>query len=88
MPKTAFSVRTDHRILRRLDKLAKQQERSRDDIVNEAIANFLELYSRQDQRVRAGIDAADQARFAGTAEMERVFGKYGLSSVVPTARPM
>lgn len=77
MPKRTFSVRTDRRILRKLDRLARQQERSRDDIVNEAIDNFLELYSWQDQRVRAGIEAADQGRFAGTAEMQRVFGKYG-----------
>lgn len=76
MPKLAFSVRTDSRILRKLEKLAKQQERSRDDIVNEAIANLLELHSWQDQRVRAGIEAADQGRFAGKAEMERVFGKF------------
>lgn len=76
MPKKAFSVRTDRRILRRLDKLARQQERSREDIVNEAIDNFLELHSWQDQRVRAGIEAADQGRFAGKAEMERVFGKF------------
>lgn len=77
MPTKTFSVHTDSRILRKLDRLARQQERSRDDIVNEAIDNFLERYSWQEQRVRAGIEAADQARFAGTAEMERVFGKYG-----------
>jgi len=77
MPKRTFSIRTDRRILRKLDRLARQQERSRDDIVNEAIDNFLELYSWQDQRVRAGIEAADQGRFAGTAEMQRVYGKYG-----------
>ncbi len=76
MPKKAFSVRTDRRILRRLDKLARQQERSRDDIVNEAISNILELHSWQDQRVRAGIEAADLGRFAGKAEVERVFAKF------------
>lgn len=77
MPKMVFSVCADRSILRRLDKLANQQERSRDDIVNEAITIFLELHSWQDQRVRAGIEAADQGRFAGTAEMQRVFGRYG-----------
>ena len=77
MPKETFRVHTDSRILRKLDRLARQQDRSRDDIVNEAIDNVLERYSWQEQRVQAGIEAADQGRFAGTAEMQRLFGKYG-----------
>lgn len=76
MPKETFSVHTDSRLLRKLDRLARQQDRSRNDIVNEAINNLLELCSRQEQRIRAEIEAADQGRFAGTAKMERVIGKY------------
>ena len=76
MPTEAVPVRTDSRILRELDALARQQDRSRNEIVNEAIDNFLELHAWQEQRVRTGIEAADQGRFAGTAEMQRVFGKY------------
>ena len=77
MPTEAFNVRTDSRIFRQLDKLAKQQNRSRNFIVNEAIENYLELHAWQEQRIWPGIEAADQGRFARKTEMERVFSKYG-----------
>jgi len=76
MATEAFSVRTDSGTVRKLDQLAKQQDRSRNYVVNEAIRQFLELYAWQEERIRAGIEAADQGRFVGRAEMERVFGKY------------
>ena len=76
MATEAFSVRTDSRIVRQLDKLAKQQDRSRNYMVNQAINHFLELHAWQEERIRAGIEAADQGRFASRAEMERIFGKH------------
>ena len=76
MATEAFSVRTDSSTVRKLDELAKQQDRSRNYVVNEAISQFLELHAWQEERIRAGIEAADQGRFVGRAEMERVFGKY------------
>ena len=76
MATEAFSVRTDSRTVRKLDELAKQQDRSRNYVVNEAISQFLELHAWQEKRIRAAIEAADQGRFVGSAEMERVFGKY------------
>ena len=77
MPTETINILTDSRIVRQLDKLAKQQNRSRNFIVNEAIESFLELHTWQEQRIRSGIEAADQYRFAGKSEMERVFRKYG-----------
>ena len=71
-----FSIRTESGIVRQLDTLAKLQDRSRNDIVNEAIENFLELHAWREKRILVGIKAADQGRFAGTAEMERIFGKF------------
>lgn len=76
MATEAFSVRTDSSTVRKLDELAKQQDRSRNYIVNEAINQFLELHAWQEERIREGIEAADQGRFVERAEMERVFGKY------------
>jgi len=69
----AFSVRTDPKKVKQLDRLAKQMDRSRNYIVNQAIDQLLDLHAWQDERVREGILAADQGRFATDAEMERVF---------------
>lgn len=72
----AFSVRTDRKKVKQLDKLAKQQDRSRNYLVNQAIDQLLELHAWQDERVKEGIKSADVDRFAGDAEMERIFNKY------------
>jgi predicted transcriptional regulator len=72
----AFSVRADSRKVKQLDKLAKQQDRSRNYLVNQAIDQLLELHAWQNERVEKGIRAADSGRFASDAEMGRIFNKY------------
>ena len=76
MDTDAFSVRTDSRKIKQLDKLAEQQDRSRNYLVNQAIDQFLELHAWQEERIEAGIEAADDGRFVGEVEMKRIFGKY------------
>lgn len=72
----AFSVRTDSNKVKQLDKLAKQQDRSRNCLVNQAIDQLLELHACQEERIKEGIKAADEGRFANDADMERIFNKY------------
>ncbi len=72
----AFSVRADSKKVRQLDKIAKQQDRSRNYVVNQAIDQLLELQAWQIERVKEGIAAADEGRFASDAEMTRIFNKY------------
>ncbi len=72
----AFSVRADKTKVEQLDRLAKQMDRSRNYIVNQAIDQLLDLHAWQDERVREGILAADQGQFASDAEMERVFNGH------------
>jgi predicted transcriptional regulator len=72
----AFSVRTDSKKVRQLDRLAKQQDRSRNYLVNQAIDQLLELHAWQIERVKEGIKAADKGLFAGDAKMARIFSKY------------
>ncbi len=76
MSTEAFSVRTDSKKVGQLDKLAKQMERSRNYLVNQAIDQFLELHAWQNERVKAGIKAADKGRFVSDKAMERIFNKY------------
>jgi len=64
MATEAFSVRTDAEKVQQLDRLAKQMDRSRNYIVNQAID------------VKEGIRAADHGKFASDAQMEQIFDKY------------
>ena len=75
MSTEAFSVRSDKEKVRKLDKLAVQQDRSRNYIVNQAIDQLLELHAWQDERVKEGIKAADEGRFVSDAKMEKIFNK-------------
>ncbi len=72
----AFSVRADTKKVRQLDRIAKQQDRSRNYMVNQAIDQLLELHAWQNERVKEGINAADQGRFASDADMARILDKY------------
>lgn len=72
----AFSVRADSKKVRQLDRIAKQQDRSRNYLVNQAIDQLLELHAWQSERVKEGIKAADKGRFASDADMDRIFNKY------------
>lgn len=76
MATEAFSVRTDSKKVRQLDRIAKQQDRSRNYLVNQAIDHLLELHSWQSERVKEGIKAADKGRFASDTDMARIFNKY------------
>ncbi len=72
----AFTVRTDSKKIQQLDKLAKQQERSRNYLVNQAIDQLLEVQAWQIERTKEGIRAADEDQFVSDAEMTRIFSKY------------
>ena len=72
----AFSVRADTKKVKQLDRIAKQQDRSRNYLVNQAIDQLLELHAWQNERVKEGINAADQGRFASDADMARILKKY------------
>jgi predicted transcriptional regulator len=76
MTTEAFSVRADPKKVRKLDKLAAQQDRSRNYLVNQAIDQYLDLLAWQDERIKEGTKAADAGRFASDAEMDAIFNKY------------
>ena len=73
----AFSVRADSKKVKQLDRIAKQQDRSRNYLVNQAIDQLLEFHTWQSERVKVGIKAAEEGRFASDADMARIFNKFG-----------
>ena len=76
MSTEAFSVRADSKKVKQLDMIAKQQDRSRNYLVNKAIDQLLDLNTWQSERVKEGIKAADQGRFASDADMAKIFSRY------------
>jgi len=76
MSTEAFSVRADSKKVKQLDRIAKQQDRSRNYLVNQAIDQLLELHAWQNERIQEGIKAADEGHFASDADMAGIFGKH------------
>ncbi|RLQ23284.1 CopG family transcriptional regulator [Seongchinamella sediminis] len=72
----AFTIRSETKKVRQLDRLASQLDRSRNYLVNQAIDQLLELHAWQIERTKEGIKAADEDHFASDTEMERIFDKY------------
>ncbi len=60
MATEAFTIRADGETVRRLDQLAKQLDRSRNYLVNQAIQEYLDLHAWQIQKIEEGIAAADR----------------------------
>lgn len=76
MSTDAFTVRSDSKKVKQLDRMASQMDRSRNYMVNQAIDQLLEVQAWQIERTKEGIKAADEGRFASDAEMDRIFNKY------------
>ena len=76
MGNEAFTVRSDSKKVKQLDKLASEMDRSRNYLVNQAIDQLLEIHAWQIERTKQGIKAADEGRFASDTEMEQIFNKY------------
>jgi predicted transcriptional regulator len=61
-----------------LDRLAQQTGRPIDDLVNQAVRDYLDLQGWQRQKIEAGIAAADRGEFATEQELSRIANKYSL----------
>jgi predicted transcriptional regulator len=70
------TVQIEPSTLGALDELARQSNRSRDALVEEALRRFVELRAWQISKTETGIAAADRDEFASDEEMERIFSKY------------
>jgi predicted transcriptional regulator len=75
MPRSV-TVELDDETLRSLDRLAERTQRSRDDLVSQAVQDYLALEGWQIDKIRAGIAAAERGNFAGEEEMARIVEKY------------
>jgi RHH-type transcriptional regulator, rel operon repressor / antitoxin RelB len=70
------NVRIRPEIMAELDVLARGTGRSRSELAEEALAEYLDVRRAQQKGVEAAIRDADAGIFASEEEVERVFGKY------------
>jgi predicted transcriptional regulator len=59
-----------------LHRLARLTDRSVNDLVEQAIQNYLELQEWQRQKIEAGIAAADRLEFATEEKITCITDKY------------
>ena len=60
-----------------LDELAAAQDRPRSYLINEAIANYIELHTYQDVLVRKGMEEARKGHVVGHEEVVKRFKRAG-----------
>ena len=73
MANASLNLRTDVKNIRKLDSLAEMQNRTRTDVVNEAIQNYIELQDWQIAEIDAALREADAGAFASDEEVAGTF---------------
>lgn len=75
MPKEALTIALDAGRKADLDRMAEAQGRNRDTLIDEAIANWLDLQAWQAREIQAGLEAARAGDFATDEEVEAALGR-------------
>jgi predicted transcriptional regulator len=70
-----ISFRLDEDKIEALDGLAESVDRDRSYLLNEAVANYLELQAYQARLVKEGLAAVKAGRTIGTAEVRKRIAK-------------
>jgi predicted transcriptional regulator len=70
-----ISFRADADKIDALDGLASAQDRSRSYLINEAIANYIELHAYQDALVEKGLDEMRQGKTVAHADVVKRWTK-------------
>ncbi len=73
MTKQTVSFRADKNDIQSLDLLAKMQDRDRSRLLNEAVANYIELQEWQLEHIRAGLAEAKAGIFVSDEDMQETF---------------
>jgi predicted transcriptional regulator len=75
-----ISFRADAEKIDALDSLAAAQDRPRSYLINEAIANYIEMHTYQDALVRKGLEDVRKGRIVGHEEVTRRLKNTGRAS--------
>jgi predicted transcriptional regulator len=75
-----ISFRADAEKIDALDSLAAAQDRPRSYLINEAIANYIEMHAYQDALVRKGLEDVRKGRVVSHEEVARRLKSTGRAS--------
>jgi predicted transcriptional regulator len=75
-----ISFRADAEKIDALDSLAAAQDRPRSYLINEAIANYIEMHTYQDALVRKGLEDVRKGRVVSHEEVARRLKSTGRAS--------
>lgn len=75
MPRQTLTITLEDDRKAALDRVAEAQGRDRDAVIDEALANWLDLQTWQIREIEAGLADADAGNFATEAEIEAAYGK-------------
>jgi predicted transcriptional regulator len=75
-----FTVRMDLEKQKELDALAKRLDLSRDHIIDQALADFLETHAWGARQIEKGLSEARRGEFASDEEIEAIFSRYAPSA--------
>lgn len=73
--KETITFRVDHHKREALDAIAKELDRDRSYLLNEAVENYIEMYKWQIEEINLAIAEADADDFANEEEVDAVFGR-------------
>jgi len=76
-PEKTISFRADADKIDALDALAQAQDRPRSYLINQAIANYVELHAFQDELVRQGLEDVRHGRTVSHEEVVKRIRKTG-----------
>ena len=76
----SLTVELDAELLQSLDRLAARTERSRADLIQAAVEDYVSLQNWQIAKIEAGLAAAERGDFVNDDEIERIAAKYAKGS--------
>ncbi|PZU95320.1 MAG: CopG family transcriptional regulator [Pseudanabaena sp.] len=74
--KETITFRLDRTKREALDEIAKELDRDRSYLLNEAIKNYIEIYKWQIAEINLAIAEADAEDFASDEDVDNVFGRF------------
>ncbi len=74
------TVRIDENMIERLDSLAKNQDRPRSYLINQALKQYVEYEEWFCQEVEDGLKEVERGEIATDSEVNAVFKKWGVDA--------
>ena len=75
MSKETLTIQLDVERRAELERVAEVLGRERDAVIDEALANWLDLQAWQTREIEAGLADAEAGNFASDGEIEAAYGR-------------